>query len=189
MTNFPARNWINGAFAAPMALSPSINPATCEPIGSYADDGATATRDAVDAAATAFRRTPWAHDAELRARVLDQMADAMERRRERLIAILARERQDPERGSARSRRFAKQAALLGGNGSYRGRARPAATAGKHLDRAPTTDRSSGRRRALEFVGRPRSPVVRTGAGRRLQPVLIFSALRSGDSSDIAVCTT
>lgn len=58
MTNSPARNWINGAFVAPTALSPSINPATYETIGSYADDGATAARVAVDAAATAFRRTP-----------------------------------------------------------------------------------------------------------------------------------
>ncbi|MAM38721.1 MAG: aldehyde dehydrogenase [Erythrobacter sp.] len=91
MTNSPARNWINGTFAAPMALSPSINPATYETIGSYADDGATAARDAVNAAATAFRRTPWAHDVELRARVLDQMAAAMERHRERLIAILSLE--------------------------------------------------------------------------------------------------
>lgn len=91
MTNSPARNWINGAFAAPMALSPSINPATYETIGSYADDGGTAARDAVNAAANAFRRTPWAHDAEMRARVLDQMAAAMERHRERLIAILSLE--------------------------------------------------------------------------------------------------
>jgi hypothetical protein len=67
MTNSPARNWINGAFAAPMALSPSIDPVTYETIGSYADDGAPPARVAVNAAATAFRRTPWAHDAELRA--------------------------------------------------------------------------------------------------------------------------
>ena len=73
-----------------MALSPSINPATYETMAVMRRRGHRC-RDAANAAATAFRRTPWAHDAELRARVLDQMADAMERYRERLIAILSLE--------------------------------------------------------------------------------------------------
>lgn len=91
MTTCSARNWIDGAFVASTKLGTSINPATSEPIGDYPDEGGAAAKSAIAAADRAFRGTIWAHDAELRARVLDQMAAAVERNRDRLIDILSLE--------------------------------------------------------------------------------------------------
>jgi betaine-aldehyde dehydrogenase len=60
-------------------------------IGYYPDDGLEAAKAAVVAARRAFRETPWAHYHELRARVLDQLACAFERNRDRLMDILSLE--------------------------------------------------------------------------------------------------
>ncbi len=91
MTTYSAKNWINGAFVSSASLGISINPATYERIGDYPDDGGAAAGSAIDAASRAFRGTAWAHDAELRAKVLDQMALAIERNRDLLIDILSLE--------------------------------------------------------------------------------------------------
>lgn len=91
MTIYSAKNWINGAFVSSASLSISINPATYERIGDYPDDGGAAAGSAIDAASRAFRGTAWAHDAQLRAKVLDQMALAIERNRDSLIDILSLE--------------------------------------------------------------------------------------------------
>jgi betaine-aldehyde dehydrogenase len=91
MTRYSAKNWIDGRFVTSSSRSNSINPATYETIGDYPDDGEAAARAAIDAALRAFRNADWRHDAELRAKVLDRMAMAFERNRERLIDILSRE--------------------------------------------------------------------------------------------------
>ncbi|RUO33800.1 aldehyde dehydrogenase family protein [Aliidiomarina soli] len=91
MTIYSAKNWIDGSFVSSLKRSNSINPATYESIGDYSDDGGAAAAAAITAASRAFRGTGWAHDTILRARVLDQMAEAIERNRERLIDILALE--------------------------------------------------------------------------------------------------
>lgn len=91
MTTYSAKNWINGAFVSSASLSISINPATYERIGDYPDDGGAAAGSAIDAASRAFRGTAWAHDIEMRAKVLDQMALAIERNRDPLIDILSLE--------------------------------------------------------------------------------------------------
>lgn len=91
MTTYSAKNWINGAFVSSASLSISINPATYERIGDYPDDGGAAAGSAIDAASRAFRGTAWAHDIETRAKVLDQMALAIERNRDPLIDILSLE--------------------------------------------------------------------------------------------------
>lgn len=91
MTQHSAKNWIDGSFVTSPSRQSSINPATYETIGDYPDDGEAAARSAIDAALRAFRGTDWRHDAELRAKVLDQMAMAFERNRERLIDILSLE--------------------------------------------------------------------------------------------------
>ncbi|WP_286903247.1 aldehyde dehydrogenase family protein [Vreelandella sedimenti] len=91
MTTYSASNWIDGRFVSSSQRGNSINPATDESIGDYADEGGTAAAAAIAAASRAFRGTGWAHDTELRTRVLDQMAEAIERNRDRLIDILSLE--------------------------------------------------------------------------------------------------
>lgn len=86
-----AANWINGIPRFDGVLRDSINPATYEVIGSYPDNGRAAAMAAVAAASQAFQQTMWAHDHELRARVLEQLAQAFERNRDRLAEILSLE--------------------------------------------------------------------------------------------------
>lgn len=82
-------NWINGAWMGASDVRPSINPATYEVIGEYADGGLEAAHKAVEAAKRAFRETAWALDHELRARVIGQIADAFERNRDALLDLLS----------------------------------------------------------------------------------------------------
>ncbi|MDQ1762693.1 aldehyde dehydrogenase [Achromobacter xylosoxidans] len=86
-----AYNWIGGVQRSEGALRESIDPATYNIIGHYPDNGLAAAKSAVTAAVRAFRTTPWAHDHELRARVLEQLARAFERNRDRLLDILSLE--------------------------------------------------------------------------------------------------
>ena len=86
-----ALNWIDGAWVAASDVRQSINPATCEVIGEYADGGLEAAHKSVEAAKRAFRETTWTVDHELRARVLGQIADAFERNRNALLDLLATE--------------------------------------------------------------------------------------------------
>lgn len=86
-----AYNWVGGVQRSEGPMNESIDPATYNVIGHYPDNGLLAARSAVAAAALAFRTTPWAHDHELRARVLEQMARAFERNRDRLLDILSLE--------------------------------------------------------------------------------------------------
>lgn len=91
MTTYSANNWIDNRFVSSSKRSTSIDPATYETIGEYADEGGVAAAAAIAAAARAFRGTDWAHDSQLRARVLDRMAAAIETNRDRLIDILSLE--------------------------------------------------------------------------------------------------
>ena len=86
-----AANWIDGNFTSEGVRRDSIDPATYDVIGSFPDRGLEAAREAVSAARRAFLGTAWARNQELRARVLNQMADAFERNRERLLDVLALE--------------------------------------------------------------------------------------------------
>ncbi len=87
----PARNWIGGQFETSDRLKESIDPATQQVIGLYADAGLEAAQAGVVAAVRAFKETPWAIDAQLRAKALNQIADAFERRRGELIDMVSRE--------------------------------------------------------------------------------------------------
>lgn len=86
-----AFNWINGVKSFDGTPKDSINPATYDVIGQYPDNGLEAAKSAVAAAVTAFRETMWAHDHELRARVLGQLAQAFERNRDKLLDLLSLE--------------------------------------------------------------------------------------------------
>jgi betaine-aldehyde dehydrogenase len=86
-----ALNWIDSAWVAASDVRQSINPATYEVIGEYADGGLEAAHKTVEAAKRAFRETTWAVDHEVRARVLGRIADAFERNRNALLDLLATE--------------------------------------------------------------------------------------------------
>lgn len=86
-----AFNWINGSQCQEGPLKESIDPATYDVIGHYPDAGLQAAKSAVAAARKAFHETMWAHDHELRARVLEQLACAFERNRAKLLEILSLE--------------------------------------------------------------------------------------------------
>lgn len=86
-----ALNWIDGRRQAEGSLRESIDPATGQVIGHYGDHGLAAAEAAVAAAKRAFEKTAWAHDNALRARVLEQLAQAFERNRDRLLDILSLE--------------------------------------------------------------------------------------------------
>ena len=86
-----AFNWINGQRSSDGPLRPSIDPATYAVIGQYPENGLAAASQAVAAAKSAFLTSDWAHDHELRARVLEQLAQSFERNRNRLLAILSLE--------------------------------------------------------------------------------------------------
>ena len=91
LTALEASNWINGQRSTKGARKASINPATYDVIGHYPDDGLVAAQQAVVAAKAAFRESAWAHDNELRSIVLEQLAQAFERNRDRLLEVLALE--------------------------------------------------------------------------------------------------
>ncbi|WP_375497151.1 aldehyde dehydrogenase family protein [uncultured Nostoc sp.] len=87
----PALNWINGKWVDSKKHTNSINPATGEVIGIYADGGREEAVQATNAAVQAFRKLDWKDNRALRARVLNQIADRFEARREDLIGILSLE--------------------------------------------------------------------------------------------------
>lgn len=86
-----AHNWVDGQFVGASDVRQSINPATHEVIGTYADAGLEAAQRSVEAAKRAFAQTPWAADIGLRAKVINQIADAFERNQTELLELLALE--------------------------------------------------------------------------------------------------
>ena len=86
-SNQVARHWIGGAWVDSPQHRNSINPATGEIIGSYADAGLAEAELAVQAATSAFRTTSWAHDMEFRTRVLLEIAQSFERHERELAEL------------------------------------------------------------------------------------------------------
>jgi betaine-aldehyde dehydrogenase len=86
-----ARSWIDGAWVDSEDVRNSIDPATYEIIGTYANGGAESAEAGIRAAKRAFRETPWPRDHMLRAKALNQLADAFERNTGSLIEILSTE--------------------------------------------------------------------------------------------------
>ncbi|MBV8883568.1 MAG: aldehyde dehydrogenase family protein [Chroococcidiopsidaceae cyanobacterium CP_BM_RX_35] len=86
-----ALHWINGEWVDSAQHTDSINPATGEVISTYADGGRDEVILATNAAVQAFRELDWKDNRALRARVLNQIADRFEARREELIQILSLE--------------------------------------------------------------------------------------------------
>lgn len=86
-----AKNWINGEWVDSIEHTDSFDPATGKKIGAYADASAADVQSAVTAAVDVFRSTDWKENRKLRAKVLNQIADRFETRREDLIEILSLE--------------------------------------------------------------------------------------------------
>lgn len=91
MNNTPALNWIDGQWLDSGDYKDSIDPATYERIGQYAEGGLHEAQQGIAAAQRAFHHSPWKDDRGLRARVLLELADAFERNASALIETLALE--------------------------------------------------------------------------------------------------
>ncbi len=86
-----AMNWIGGEWVDSPDHGESIDPATGQLIGTYADGGVPEAKRCIEAALRAFKNGPWKSDRMLRARVLNQLADRFEAHRTELIDVLALE--------------------------------------------------------------------------------------------------
>ncbi|WXL27669.1 aldehyde dehydrogenase family protein [Ectopseudomonas mendocina] len=86
-----ALNWIGGEWVDSGNHRESIDPATYNIIGIYAEGGVAEAERGVAAARRAFEQSPWKDDAPLRSKVLLDLADAFERNTQALIDILTLE--------------------------------------------------------------------------------------------------
>ena len=89
MTTALALNWINGEWVDSGHHKDSINPATYEVIGQYADATHEDAENAIAAAKYAFKNTAWKDDRLLRARVLNEMADLFDQYYDELVLLLS----------------------------------------------------------------------------------------------------
>jgi acyl-CoA reductase-like NAD-dependent aldehyde dehydrogenase len=86
-----AQQFVNGALVASGRVTESTSPADGSVLGSYADADRAQAAAAIAAARTAFDETDWSRDRQLRHRALNEIADAIERRSDELVSMLARE--------------------------------------------------------------------------------------------------
>lgn len=86
-----ALNWIDGAWVDSDKRTESFDPATGKSIGTYADASLQDAEAATSAAVRAFGSASWKDNRQLRARVLNQIADRFEARTPELVAILSLE--------------------------------------------------------------------------------------------------
>ena len=86
-----AKHWIDGEWIGSDAISESINPATGEVLGRWADGGETEARAAVAAARRAFGASPWGRVRNLRSQALLEMADRFDAHAEELGVLITKE--------------------------------------------------------------------------------------------------
>jgi betaine-aldehyde dehydrogenase len=86
-----ALHWIDGQWLDSTQHRDSVNPATGDVIGTYADGSEREALAAIDAASRAFATSAWKREAALRAKVLEELAQAFERHSDELIDQLALE--------------------------------------------------------------------------------------------------
>lgn len=85
-----ARHWIDGEGAGEPTVD-SIDPATGECVGRFADGGGAEATAAINAARRAFDRSDWSASPRLRQTVLLHWAAALEERKEDLAQLLTRD--------------------------------------------------------------------------------------------------
>jgi betaine-aldehyde dehydrogenase len=90
-TAWRTRHWIDGGWVDSKEHRESVDPATGQVIGSYAMAGEAEAAQAITAAKRAFTESGWRFDRQLRAQVLNRMADRFEARTDELVDMLALE--------------------------------------------------------------------------------------------------
>jgi len=90
---FVAQPWIGGQWTplASGAAADSIDPSTGAVLGRFADADTGTAEAAIAAARRAFERSDWAHAPRLRAAVMLEFANRVERRADELALLLSRE--------------------------------------------------------------------------------------------------
>jgi betaine-aldehyde dehydrogenase len=86
-----ARHWVGGQWVGSDRTSRSLDPASGEVIGTYAEADAALGQTAIDAAGRSFTSSPWRLDPLLRATALSHLADAYSRRLDDVVDTLCRE--------------------------------------------------------------------------------------------------
>lgn len=86
-----AQHWIDGEWTGSSRTSESIDPATGEVIGTYAEADTATGQAAIDAAARAFAEGTWRLDPMVRATALSHLADAYDARADEVVSTLCRE--------------------------------------------------------------------------------------------------
>lgn len=87
----PKLNWINNKWVDSQLYKDSVDPATGEVIGRFADGGYETAVEGIAAAKTAFHQSDWKSNRILRAKALNELADAFEEYSEKLIHVLSLE--------------------------------------------------------------------------------------------------
>jgi betaine-aldehyde dehydrogenase len=85
----PVGHYVNGSWRTSGVTGTSHSPADGSALGEFDDARLPLAREAVAAARSAFTDTDWATDRHLRARVLNEMADAIEGATDELARMLA----------------------------------------------------------------------------------------------------
>ncbi|MFF3571970.1 aldehyde dehydrogenase family protein [Nocardia jiangxiensis] len=86
-----AEHYIGGSWMKGGAVADSANPATDEVLGSYYDADLETAQSAISAARSAFDGQSWGKDRDIRAKVLWQLADAVEAHHDELVTALTLE--------------------------------------------------------------------------------------------------
>src|ERR1700751_3847666 len=87
----PARHWINGEWIGSSTVANSVSNSAGEVLGQYSAGGRTQAVPGIAAARNAFDNGTWAHDPQLRARALSELADRLDERAEAIALTLSRE--------------------------------------------------------------------------------------------------
>lgn len=90
-TSGPAQHYVAGSWRDGGTVADTIDPATGEVIGQFYDADLSVVQEAIGAARRAFDTSDWAKNRELRAKVLNEMADAMDTNVEDVIEALMAE--------------------------------------------------------------------------------------------------
>lgn len=86
-----ARHWIGGEWVDSDTRLDSVDPATGETIGTYAEAGVAETDRAIAVALRTFKESAWRGDRRLRAKAINEMADIFEAATDELVEILSLE--------------------------------------------------------------------------------------------------
>jgi acyl-CoA reductase-like NAD-dependent aldehyde dehydrogenase len=86
-----AEHWIDGEWIGSGTVSESVNPATGEVLGRWADGGEDEARAAIAGARRAFDTSPWSRDRNLRNRALSEMAARFDAHADELGPLVTKE--------------------------------------------------------------------------------------------------